>query len=221
MKKNYNAFFTPIIGWLIWCLTYLLSLTVRWELKGRNKFETLMTKTAIVAVFWHGHFLTLPYLNKNKRVAIIISKSRDGDIATDVIKRYGFKVVRGSSSRDGEIATLEAIKYIQNNYTIALTGDGPKGPYHILKPGPIWFAQKMNVPIVPVTVQFKHYIQIRSWDKFLIPLPFTKGVVIYGEPIFINELQRKEGIELVQHIMEEQGKLANDLLKGKKTSNYM
>ncbi|MGB9735084.1 MAG: lysophospholipid acyltransferase family protein [bacterium] len=213
MKKKLDDVITRILGWLIWCLTNLLSLTIRWVLIGNDRFNDVMSKTAVVAVFWHGQFLALPYLNKKKRVAIIISSSRDGDIAADVIKRYGFEVIRGSSTRGGETATREAIKYIKNNYTIGLTGDGPKGPYHILKPGPVWFAQKMDIPIVPVTVNFKHYIQIKSWDKFLIPLPFTRGIVIYGEPVSVKGLQRREGMRVVQHKMEEQELTAINMLK--------
>jgi|YelNatPaOPRAMG01_1025707.scaffolds.fasta_scaffold05817_2 lysophospholipid acyltransferase (LPLAT)-like uncharacterized protein len=212
MKKIFDSIFVLLAGWVIWFLTYLLSLTIRWVYVRRKEFDDIMSKTATVAVFWHGEFLLLPSLHKNKRVVIIISRSKDGDIATDVIKRYGLEVVRGSSTRGGETATRETMRYIENKYTLALTGDGPKGPYHVLKPGPVWFAQKMNIPLITVTVRFKHFIQVKSWDRFLIPIPFTKGVVIYGEPISLAGLQRREGMQIVQQYMAQQELTAQRML---------
>ncbi len=213
MKKILDAIVRFVAGWLIWILTYIVSSTVRWTFIGNEQFDDIMSKKGAVAIFWHGEFLALPYLNKNKKIVIIISKSRDGDIATDVIKRYGLKVVRGSSTRGGEAATRETIRYIENKFTLALTSDGPKGPYHILKPGPVWFAQKMDIPIIPVTARFKHYIQLKSWDRFLIPMPFTRGVAIYGDPISVKGLQRREGMYLVQQRMDQQSTTAENMLK--------
>ncbi len=212
MKKILNSVITAVAGWLIWFLTYLLSSTVRWTFVGREAFEDLMTMTSVVAVFWHGEFLVLPYLHRHRKIAIIISRSQDGDIATEVVRRYGFKVIRGSSTRGAEAAALETIGYIKDNYTIALTGDGPKGPYHELKPGPVWFAQKMGIPIVPATIRFKRCIRLKSWDSFFIPMPFTKGVIVYAEPVSMEGIQRKEGIRIVKQRMDAQEVLADKMM---------
>jgi lysophospholipid acyltransferase (LPLAT)-like uncharacterized protein len=213
MNKILDSVVSAVAGWLIWMLTYLASSTIRWTFIGKERFDGIMSKTGAVAVFWHGEFLMLPYIHRHRKVAIIISKSKDGDIATAVIKRYGFEVIRGSSTRGAESAILGTVEYLKNNYTIGLTGDGPKGPYHIMKPGPIWFAQKMDTPLIPVTVRFKHYVQLKSWDRFMIPMPFTKAVAIYGEPISMHGLQRREGMHIVQQRMEQQGATAEDMLK--------
>lgn len=209
MKDVLGSVLSAVAGWMLWFLTYLLSSTVRWTFIGRELFKDTMSRTALVAVFWHGEFLVLPYLHRNSKIAIIISRSRDGDIATAVIKRYGFAVIRGSSTRGAESAARETVEYIQNHYTIGLTGDGPKGPYHELKPGPVWFAQKMGVPVVPVTVRFRHCIRIKSWDRFFIPLPFTRGVFIYGDPVSMQGIQRREGMRIIKQRMDEQGARAD------------
>ncbi len=211
MKKILDAVVPAVASWLIWVLTYLLSSTIRWTFIGKENFDIIMSNTGAVAVFWHGEMLMLPYTHRHKKVAIIISKSKDGDIATAVINRFGFDAVRGSSSRGAESAILATMELLKNKYTIGLAGDGPKGPYHVMKPGPIWFAQKMNMPLIPVTARFKHYVQLKSWDRFLIPMPFTKAVAIYGEPLSMQGLQRREGMHLVQQRMEQQEAVAEKM----------
>ena len=215
MKKILDAIVPFVAGWLIWVLTYLVSSTIRWTFIGKEQFDGIMAKTGAVAVFWHGELLMLPYTHRHRKVAIIISKSKDGDIATAVIKRFGFDAIRGSSTRGAETAILETMELLKNKYTIGLAGDGPKGPYHVMKPGPIWFAQKMNMPLIPVTARFKHFIQLKSWDRFLIPMPFSRAVAIYGEPLFLQGLQRREGMHLAQQRMEQQGAIAEDMLQAK------
>lgn len=212
MKKILDAMVPAVAGWLIWVLTYLVSASLRWTYEGKERLDSIMEKTGAVTVFWHGEFLMLPYTHRHRKVAIIISQSKDGDIATAVIRRFGFDVVRGSSTRGGESAILQTIAYIKNRYTIGLTGDGPKGPYHVIKPGPVWFAQKMDIPLVPVTVRFRHYFQLHSWDRFMIPLPFTRAVVIYGEPLSVQGRQRRDAMHLVQQRLDEQGKIAEEML---------
>ena len=213
MKKILDAIVPFITGWLIWVLTYLVSSTIRWTFIGKEQFDAIMAKTGAVAVFWHGQMLMLPFTHRHRKVAIIISKSKDGDIATAAIRRFGFDAIRGSSTRGAETAILETMELLKNKYTIGLAGDGPKGPYHVMKPGPIWFAQKMNMPLIPVTVGLKHAIQLKSWDRFLIPVPFTRAVAIYGEPLFLQGLQRREGMQLAQQHMEQQEAAAENSLR--------
>lgn len=210
--KRYNPIVVRITGWLIWLLTYLIAFTVRCTFIGRDTLEHVLSKTAIVGVFWHGEFFILPYLNRKKKVVLIVSQSADGDISAATMRHYGFAAIRGSSTRGAEAATLGVIDYIKNNYTVAITGDGPKGPYHELKPGPVWFAQKMDIPLIPVTIRFKHYVRLKSWDKFFIPIPFTRAVVIYGEPVSMQGLQRREGIRIVKQHMEQQESMAENML---------
>ncbi len=215
---RYNKIMTAALGWIIWLLTYLISLTVRCTFIGKDTLDTVMSKTAVVAVFWHGEFFILPYLHSRKRVALIVSQSKDGDISEATVKHYGFAIIRGSSTRGAETAALGVVDYIKNGYTVAITGDGPRGPYHELKPGPVWFAQKMGVPLVPVTIRFRHCIQLSSWDRFSVPVPFTRAVVIYGEPISMHGLQRREGIHIVQQRMERQEKAAPGLFHDRKSN---
>ncbi len=213
---RYNRFVMAALGWVIWLMTYLLSLTVRCTSVGSDMLDATMAKTAVVTVFWHGEFFILPYLHRGKKVALIVSQSKDGDLSEAVNRHYGFASVRGSSSRGAEAAALGVLDFIKGGYTIAITGDGPRGPRHELKPGPVWFAQKMDVPLIPVTIRFRHCIQLHSWDEFCIPLPFTRAVVIYGEPIFMRGIQRREGIRTIQQRMEQQEQTALALLHDRK-----
>lgn len=210
--KKYNPIVVRITGRLIWLVTYVIAFTVRCTFIGSDTLENVMSKTAIVGVFWHGEFFILPYLHRRKKVALIVSQSADGDISAATVRHYGFAIIRGSSTRGAEAAALGVVDYIKNGYTVAITGDGPKGPYHELKAGPVWFAQKMNIPLIPVTIRLKRCIQLSSWDKFFIPIPFTRAIVIYGEPVSMQGLQRREGMRIVQQHMEQQEAMAEKML---------
>ena len=209
MKHYISSIKTWILGLVIWALTYLMALTLRYTFKGKETFDKFISKNPTVAVFWHGEFFLLPYLYRKQKVATFVSPSKDGNISNAVLRRYKFGRIRGSSTRGGVSASREAINYIKNGYAIGITADGPRGPYHKLKPGAVWIAQQMNIPVVPVTVRLKNSLKLGSWDKFAIPVPFTKVIVIYGELIDIKTKSRQEAVEVVQKKLEEQGKEAD------------
>src|SRR5205814_4800602 len=111
-----------------------------------------------------------------------ISASRDGDLIADVTQRFGFDVVRGSSSRMGASALLELSQVLASGRDILITPDGPRGPAYELGPGIVFLAQKTGAPVVPVNMEFSSCWRVKSWDRFIIPKPFSKVRVIVGQP---------------------------------------
>jgi hypothetical protein len=150
----------------------------------------------MIYAFWHAHILTPSYVGRNLGAKVLISQHRDGEYIAQVIKRLGFDVVRGSTTRGGARALLSMInKAKEDKASFAITPDGPRGPRFIVQPGVIFLAQKTGYPIVPVSLGLTKYWELPSWDKFRIPKPFSKAVMIYGEPIIIPPKLEKSEVE--------------------------
>lgn len=184
---------------LIYALSSLWVKTLRVEVE----FLSAPEFPSIVA-FWHGRMFLLPFALKEyaEKVAILISRHRDGELIAQIVEKMGFKTVRGSAGKGkgGERAFKEMVKLIEKGYTVAITPDGPKGPREVAKPGVAKLALKTGVPVYPLTFSANWKFNLNSWDRFLIPYPFSKCRVVLGKPIrpenFKNEEELREEIEL-------------------------
>jgi lipopolysaccharide heptosyltransferase II len=144
-------------------------------------------KTSMYA-FWHGDEFPMLMSNKKRNIVIMVSLSKDGEMLSQVLQNFGYLTVRGSSTKGGEKGLIEIIRYARKGYSLAFAADGPKGPYHKLKSGVIYAAEKTGMPIVPINCSPKNKIILKkTWDKTIIPLPFSRTIQIYGEPIYINK----------------------------------
>ena len=162
------------------------TLTVK-EINKDNIQQLELKKQNYVLAFWHGTMLLPWYLFRNKNLSAIVSKSKDGEILTKVLKKWNYDVQRGSSNNDGKKALNELIKKAEQKYSIAITPDGSKGPARQMKAGAIIIAKKTNIPLVLVGIGFsRKKILLRSWDKFQIPFLFSKACAVYSDPIFID-----------------------------------
>jgi hypothetical protein len=135
---------------------------------------------------WHQQLLMLTLRHRDQDIAVMISRSRDGDIASRIVAQLGFRVVRGSSSRGGSEGLREMIEATGNGHPLALTVDGPRGPARKCKPGAILIAARADVPIVPTVAIPAHGRALNSWDRFLVPAPRSNIFVSYGEPIRVR-----------------------------------
>ena len=183
-----------ILSYIGWVVLYLWSMTVRIRKVNREIPRALHDagKNFIYA-FWHGRQFLLFHSHRNTGIVIPASESRDGEIQAQILKRFGFEVVRGSSKRKGERALLGLVDGLRKGKTIALAVDGPRGPLHEVKQGVTYLAGKLNKPIVPVvTGARRSWILEKIWDRYMLPRPFTAGVVIYGNPIVVNGIAEDE-----------------------------
>ncbi len=121
------------------------------------------------------------WLFKDKNFTALVSKSSDGEILSNILKKWNYKVVRGSSSKGGREALEEVILLVKKNNTVILTPDGPRGPANILKNGALLISNRCGVPIVPVKINYSSKISLKkSWDRFQVPIPFTKCNIYFG-----------------------------------------
>ena len=144
-------------------------------------------KQNFVIAFWHGSMLLGWYLHKDKNCSSLVSKSKDGDILNAILEKWNYRVVRGSS-RDGGKAALELmLQLVNDGFSLAITPDGPTGPIHKMKAGAVIISQRCEVPLILAGIAIKNKWTLNSWDRFEIPKPFSKSVVVFSNPIMINK----------------------------------
>jgi len=152
---------------------------------------------ALVA-FWHGEQLALLGQRPAGPLIAAISLSRDGDLQTAVMARFGVRAVRGSSSRGGPMALRGLLRSLRAGHTALMAVDGPRGPYGAVKPGIIYLAQRTGLPIYAASVAVgRGHRLMGAWDKFLLPWPWTRTVVCFGAP-----WRPSEGGSMDQHCAE-------------------
>jgi lysophospholipid acyltransferase (LPLAT)-like uncharacterized protein len=139
----------------------------------------------VLFTLWHGRLLPLGYLHRGQGVVAIVSQSPDGEYLTRVLQHWGFFAVRGSSSRGGDRALRELVKLVRAGRSVAITPDGPRGPREQLKPGVLQLAQLTGAPIVTVAAAADRAWWFVRWDRFLVPRPFARLRVAYGDAVFI------------------------------------
>ncbi len=165
---------------------------------GDFEAELAVAGRGCVYVTWHQRLFNLFVMYYHRRpITIMISRSKDGDMAAGVAHRLGFASVRGSSSRGGSTAMNQLIEAMRKRpeTCAGMLGDGPKGPARKLKMGTLKIAQATGVPVLPLAYGAKRYKLFASWDRFMIPLPFSPLVVIFGEPFMIPSQTSNEELE--------------------------
>ncbi len=136
----------------------------------------------------------LTYLHKGDRIRPLISQSKDGELIARVCRSFGLETIRGSSSRGGVEAVFKLQEEIQSGARIGITPDGPRGPLREVQPGALYLAQLTGRPIVPVAYGARRKWVFKGWDEFIVPKPFNRIAMMYGEPIFVKpeeDLNRK------------------------------
>lgn len=204
-----------MIYFIDFCLYSVMSLigkTVKFEIEGWEKsdiegyesFEIAYKKRASsIIAFWHNRLFLMTVFWRGHSSAIMVSQSFDGEYISRIAQRFGYGVVRGSSTRGGSGALKKMTSLLSDGISMALTIDGPLGPRYVVKPGTIILAKKTGAPIGPVLVEPKKFWTINSWDKLQIPKPFTKAKVFIAEPVFVSSDADKEELEAKRQEVQE------------------
>ena len=192
----------PFSEWLVSDIGYLLyfplGLSYRFKIFNRDFEENLKKeKRPIIYTFWHNRLVPLVayytrfYRKKypKERIDLLVSRSRDGEIAARALERFHFGTVRGSSARGGKEAFFELVSRVRSGRDTGIVPDGPRGPRYQAKEGAVALAKLTGAAILPLGVSARPVKIFNSWDRLMLPLLFAKVVVIYAEPIFVSKDQ--------------------------------
>jgi len=203
-RINKSLIGQKVLGFVIFIITKFIFFSIRWEcLDINNKNLIFNSKKPYIFCCWHNKlFLGPHFLPKHLVHNALISRHSDAMVTVILLKLLKINIIFGSSMKGGTKAFLKMVKSIRNGESVAITPDGPKGPREKVKDGIIKLAQVTGAPIIPLVWFSNKHKKLDSWDKFVIPYPFSKGNYIFGKAIFIerklsgNELkQNKQKIE--------------------------
>lgn len=166
----------------------LIGPTLRIETENTHFYDDILTagKQPIIAL-WHDRIFAGVWYLRNRGLAVLTSKSKDGEYIARFLTRFGFGAVRGSSSRGGVRGLVEMIRLMREGVPMAFTVDGPRGPRYVAKSGAVMLAKKTGNPILPFLIECSTYWTVKSWDRLQIPKPFAEGRVLFGKPIFVSD----------------------------------
>lgn len=182
-------------------LIRVLRRTLRLRTDNREVIERFRDEgQRYIHVFWHAHILLMVYSYIGPQLVFMISRSKDGELISRTVERFGYVLARGSSSAGGAMALREMLRAVRGGNDIGFTPDGPRGPARRVQPGCIVAARHLQVPLVPVAIGASRAWRLNSWDRFLVPKPFCRAVLAYGEPLAVAP---DESIEDASRRLEE------------------
>jgi len=206
VKKLWQDIVVTLGPFVVYIVITLLRVTMRrkevnsewvreWWSKGEN---------AIIA-FWHGRLLMMPLITvgyPGKGFKVLISRHRDGELIGRTIRFFGAEAVRGSSTRGGLSGLKGLIRELRKGHDVAIAPDGPRGPRYDVQEGVMQLARMSGRPIVPVTFGASSGTILNTWDRFLVPYPFSRGVYLWGDPLWIDAEADDPAIEEKRVLLE-------------------
>jgi lysophospholipid acyltransferase (LPLAT)-like uncharacterized protein len=173
--------------------------TLRYDVDDRAGILGKPVTENYIGALWHNRLLIFPLVLQrffpNRPGAALISASRDGDLLADGIRRFGYDVVRGSSSRLGASAILQLTETLESGRDVVITPDGPRGPAYELGPGIVFLARKSGASVLPMNLEYSHCWRLGSWDRFIIPQPFSKVRVLIDQPHYVKSIATPDEFE--------------------------
>ena len=203
---------------LIYGLIRGMSATIRYEWRDNSGLLAIDRDQSVIFAIWHNRLslclevyrVFLRNIQRPCKMAAMVSASKDGGLLARVLEHYGVQPVRGSTSRRGRQALLELVGWAERGYDLAITPDGPRGPRYIIQEGVIALAQLTGLPILPVSYHLTWKITVKSWDRFQIPLPFTKCLMHFTPPIYVPRDISEEEREKLRRQVEDRLKSVTD-----------
>ena len=198
-----------LAAWLVFLLVRAVAATLRFKLDDRSGYFSGGNVGPAIYAAWHNRLalsLTAYYRYTRTRyqtpgLAAMVSASRDGGLLAAILERFKAQPVRGSTSRRGPQALLELTSWAERGYDLAITPDGPRGPCYVVQDGVMSLAQLTGLPILPFSYHLSWKIRPKSWDRFQIPLPFSRCEMILEKPVQVpREISDAEREQLRQQL---------------------
>ncbi len=199
VKRKILLFFLPPLAYGFIRLLYM-------SCKKNFHFPQNRVNVPCLVAFWHGEILMNPFLHqkflKDAKMSVMISDHFDGEFIAKIAHYFGFSVIRGSSTRGAIKALKKSFKLIDDGGGIAITPDGPRGPFHSIADGIVIMAQRKDIPIVVYRYKATSFWRLNSWDKFIIPKPFSRLDFYVSEPIYVNGLSMFDAKEKIKEKLD-------------------
>ncbi|HSJ06689.1 MAG TPA: lysophospholipid acyltransferase family protein [Longimicrobiales bacterium] len=190
-------------GFVGWALVEGLLATTRIEAINDEAYKVhLRAGKPVIFALWHGRMVPPTYRHRHQDIVTLASQSADGEYITRLLQRWGYHVARGSSTRGAESALRDLIRLARAGRTVALTADGPRGPREQLKLGVLHIAQLSGAPLIPIACAASRAWWFESWDRFLVPRPFARIRVVYGDAIFIPRDADRDALDRAARSVE-------------------
>ncbi len=198
LKKKFVAGVGP---WFVYWTIKILAWTMRFEEIHPEIPKGFWEKgVPLIGAFWHGRLLMMPVIYKGKNLSFLVSPHRDGQVVGKALKWFGFHAILGSSNRKGFSGFKKLVK--AHGSDIAIVPDGPTGPRHQVQIGVIELAKLTGRAVVPLTFSASKRKILNTWDLFLLPYPFSKGVFIWGAPIEVDQNEDRAHLEAKRILLE-------------------
>jgi len=169
-----------------YALIRLIGATVRFRVEGdEHLLEATREGRLPIYTCWHDRVFLATYFFRRRRIVVMTSQSFDGEYIARFIQRFGFGAARGSSTRGGVGALVEMARLVREGCPAGFLIDGPRGPRHEAKMGAVLLSKKTGQPVLPFSVNCERFWEMKSWDRFQIPRPFTRAVVHIAAPIYV------------------------------------
>lgn len=203
MDINKNQKLDPV-SFSIWLTGSILGKTWRVSVKSRPQPDPYNDfGTGRIYSLWHSQLLPLAFIFRNTGKTAVISRSRDGVRAANVTKKWKYDVIYGSSSKGGMAALRQCIRVLKMNRCAVITPDGPRGPREIIKNGIAQLSLISGAPVVPISAFADSYWRLKSWDRFVIPKPFSKITVHVAEPVYPQKITGDNKLEQMKTLIQE------------------
>lgn len=177
--------------------------TSRVRIIGRENLQELRKRgQPIIHLIWHGRIFLAPYFFRKQGIMPLISPSEDGEIVARIVDGWGYKTLRGSSSHSIVSAWKEMLRELKKGGEVLIVPDGPRGPDRVFKPGAVRLARETGAILVPFSFSSSRRRFLRSWDRFLLALPFSRIVAVHGKPILLPANLGEEELEVVRKQIE-------------------
>ncbi|HWF93077.1 MAG TPA: lysophospholipid acyltransferase family protein [Terriglobales bacterium] len=177
--------------------------TMRYAVSFEEGGPTSLDDRPLVISFWHDCILPATYITRNRCLRVLASDSFDGEWITRIVRKFGFTSVRGSTTRGGIKGLLGMKREVEQGWTVAFTIDGPRGPRHVAKPGPILLASATGVSMSTFYVAVEKAWVLRSWDRCLVPKPFSRVLMRMGKKISVPpDGDREQYLDQLQASLE-------------------
>ncbi len=199
--------FNHILPPIIWLLIHLWCLTIRKKILNPEMEKEIRSESGkAVWTLWHSHLFYITYYFRGMHnLYILVSPSKDGDLIANVGKLFGYKVLRGSSFKRTLSGTRECIGILKQDSEVGLIADGSRGPRHLAQAGTVQLARLTGAPIYTMTYDAHPKYEFNSWDRFILPLPFSKVTLNFGKHTVPSDADK----EAIQHKQDELTDLLN------------